>query len=282
MRPRNRTALATIAALSTAIVASGCGSSTQSAPARASQPRPNPSTFRNTASAKNPWFPLTPGYQSVRLGKVNRGHRRLTHRRVYTVTDVFKTIAGVRAVGVLDQDFDGGQIGEQALDFLAVDKRGTVWYLGSYTEAYEGGRFVNANDGWLAGVNGARRGIYMPANPRVGMPAYIQEQHPGSDPTIARIVKRGPRTCVPFKCFDDTLVIEEDRAENKYFARGVGGIKTEPKGGAEQEVEELINLTHLSPRGIAEISAEVLKLDRHARQTVPGAFGHSHAARRRR
>ena len=65
-------------------------------------------------------------------------------------------------------------------------------------------------------------------------------------------------------------------------APGVGGIKTEPKGGAEQEVEELINLTHLSARGIAEMSAEVLKLDRHARQTVPGAFGHSHAARRGR
>jgi hypothetical protein len=282
MRPRNRTALATAAALGTVIVASACGSSRKAPPERASQPRPSPSTFGNTPSAKNPWFPLTAGYQSVRLGKVNRGHRRLTHRRVYTVTDVVKTIEGIRAVGVLDQDFDGGQIGEQALDFLAVDKRGTVWYLGSYTEGYEGGRFVNANDGWLAGVNGARRGIYMPANPRVGMPAYVQEQHPGSDPTIARIVKRGQRTCVPFRCFNDTLVIEEDRAENKYFARGVGGVRTEPKGGGEQEVEELINLTHLSPRGVAEMSAEVLKLDRHARQTVPAVFGHSHAARRRR
>jgi hypothetical protein len=283
MRPRNRTALAAIAALSTVIVASGCGSSSsRPAPAKARQLSPNPSTFATTASAENPWFPLTPGYQSVRLGKVNRGHRRLTHRRVYTVTDVFKTIQGIRAVGVLDQDFDGGQIGEQALDFLAVDKRGTVWYLGSYTEAYEGGRFVNANDGWLAGVNGARRGIYMPANPRVGLPAYVQEQHPGADPTIAKVVRSGQRTCVPFRCFKGTLVIEESGAENKYFARGVGGIKTEPKGGGEQEVEELINLTHLSPRGVAEISAEVLKLDEHARQTVPDVYGHSHAARRRR
>jgi hypothetical protein len=281
MRPRIHTAVAALAALSLAVVASACGSDEDVAAARASQPKLDRSKFGNPASAKNTWFPLTPGYQSVRLGKVNRGHRRLEHRRVYTVTDVYKTIDGVSTVAVLDQDFDGGQVGEQALDFLAVDKRGIVWYLGSYTEAYEGGRFVNANDGWLAGVKGAKAGIYMLAHPKPGAAAYVQEDQPGSSPTIAKVVKAGQRTCVPFRCFKNTLVIEED-GEKKYFAAGVGGIKTEPEGGGEQETEELINLRTLSSKGLSEISNEVLKLDRHARSTVSDVYGRSRAAKRKR
>jgi hypothetical protein len=261
-----------------------CGGSSSDAPAAAvAPPRIDASDYADTATGRNRFFPLKPGYQSVRLGKVNRGSRRLAHRRVTTVTDVFKTIEGVKAVAILDQDFDGGQIAEQALDYLAVDRSGTVRYFGSYTEAYEGGRFVNANDGWLAGVKGAKVGIYMLARPRVGSPAYTQEDQPGSDPTVARVVRSGVRTCVPFKCYTGVLVIEEDGSENKYFAPGVGGIKTEPKsGGGEEETEELINLTQLRRRGLAELSDEVLKLDRHARSTVRDVFGTSRPARRRR
>jgi hypothetical protein len=282
MRLRADAAVALLAFLSLAVLGTACGTDEEVASARASQPKLDRSNFGNPATDRNKWFPLTPGYQSVRLGKVNRGHRRLEHRRVYTVTDVYKTIDGVRTVAVLDQDFDGGQVGEQALDFLAVDKRGIVWYLGSYTEAYEGGRFVNANDGWLAGVKGAKPGIYMPANPKPGAAAYIQEDQPGSDPTIAKVVKAGQRTCVPYRCFNNTLVIEEDGSENKYFAPGVGGIKTEPKGGGEEETEELINVRSLSSKGLREIGNEVLKLDKHARSTVAGVYGRSQAAKRKR
>ena len=257
----------------------GCGGSSDSAPPPPPVKAANFGT--STASGANRWFPLKPGYQSVRLGAVNRGSRRLPHRRVYTVTDVSKEISGVRTVIALDQDFDGGQIGEQALDYLAEDRHGNVWYLGSYTEAYEGGRFVNANDGWLDGVNGGKAGIYMPAAPKVGMAPYAQEHAPGDDPTIAKVVKSGIQTCVPFKCYRDVLVIEEGGSENKYFAPGVGGILTEPKSkGGEEETEKLVNLTQLSRRGLAELSAEALKLDRHAAATVPDVFGASKPAER--
>jgi hypothetical protein len=285
-RSGNRRVLAVAAAA--VVLAPGalaaCGGSSSDTPAAAERTQRvlKPSSYANTATDRNRFFPLKPGYQSVRLGKVNRGSRRLAHRRVTTVTDVFKVIDGVRAVAILDQDFDGGQIAEQALDYLAVDRRGTVSYLGSYTEAYEGGRFVNANDGWLAGVKGARPGIYMLAKPKVGAPAYTQEDHPGSDPTIAKVVRTGIRACVRFKCYSGVLVIEEDGSENKYFAPGVGGIKTEPKGGGEQETEELINLTQLGRRGLAELSNEALKLDRHARSTVRDVFGSSRRAQRKR
>ena len=55
--------------------------------------------------------------------------------------------------------------------------------------------------------------------------------------------------CVPFKCYEDVLVIEEGGGcrVDKYYAPGVGGIKLAPTSGDPQETEKLINLTQLSP-----------------------------------
>lgn len=218
-------------------------------------------------------------------GLVNVGSRRLVHIRVNTVTDVSKKIDGVRTVVVLDQDFDGGQLAEQALDYLAEDKHGNVWYLGSYTETYEGGQFVNATDGWLAGLEGAKPGLLMEALPRTGS-SYFESQALGEGATLAQVVKTGQSKCVPFKCYKDVVVVQEGGgsgggAEYKYFAPGVGGILTEPHySGGEQETELLINVRQLSPRGIAEISAEALRVDRHAKVVVPNVFGGAAAAKR--
>jgi len=216
--------------------------------------------------------------QLVSQGFVNRGHRRLPHRRVYTITDVTKEIDGTRTVLVLDQDFDGGEIAEQALDYLAEDQQGNVLYLGSYTETYEGGQFVNATDAWLSGVNGGQKGILMTADPKPGA-SFTEAKVPGEGTATAQVVKNGQQTCVPFKCYADVLVIQEG-SENKYFAPGVGGIKTEPRSGGEQETEELINLTQLSPQGLAEISAEALRLDQHAATEAKDVFRGSAAAAR--
>jgi len=227
--------------------------------------------------------PTKPGSQLVSEGHLNRGHRSLVHRRVLTVTDVTKKIDGVRAVATLDQDFDGGQLAEQAIDWVAESKNGTLWYLGSYTESYEGGQFVNATDGWLAGVNGAKPGILMPADPKVGL-SVLQATIPGSGSTPAEVIKTGQKKCVPFKCYKDVIVIREgggDGAEWKYFASGVGQILTEPHyGGGEQETEDLVNATQLSSRGLAEISAEAIKVDRHAATVIPSVFGQSARSKR--
>jgi hypothetical protein len=243
-----------------------------------------PSNFAsNPARGRNKWLPLEPGTQTVRLGRLNRGNRQLNHRVVTTVTDVIKEIDGVRAVLVLDQDIDAGQVAEQALDYLAEDRKGNVWWLGGYTEAYEGGQFVNAADAWLAGVNGGEAGILMQAKPHTGTAPYVQAKVPGDDPDVAEVVKTGERNCVPFKCYRNVVVVQEggSNGEWKYFAPGVGGIRTEPRyKGGEQEVEELINFSQLSSRALAELSAEALKLDRHARSTAKDVFGSSPPAKR--
>jgi hypothetical protein len=236
--------------------------------------------FGEPGQALNKWLAIKPGYQSVREGALNRGHRRLKHRRVYTVTDVSKEINGVRTILVLDQDFDGGEIAEQALDYLAEDKQGNVWYLGSYTESYEGGQYVNANDAWLAGVRGGRAGILMLSDPKVGSPKYTQAYVPGEGSATAKVTKTNQSKCVPFKCYSNVLVIQEG-GENVFYAPGVGAIKTEPRSkGGENETENLINLTQLSATGIDEFSTEAMKLDEHAKITSKRVFGGTPTAKR--
>lgn len=239
-----------------------------------------PKNFSAFLTDVNQWVPMVPGIQSVMKGFVNVGGRRLPHVRVTTITDVTKMVNGVRAILVLDQDFDGGQLSEQAIDYLAEDKGGNVWYVGSYTEAYEGGQFLNAEDAWLAGVSGAVPGLYLPGNPETGTPSFYQTKIPGGEQSKAQVVKVGQRTCVPFKCYTGVVVIQEQGAENKYWAPGVGAILTEPLSGSAQEIEELVNIRQLSPKALAELSAEALKLDQNAAVHVPSVFGGSSPAKR--
>jgi hypothetical protein len=309
-RPRRTVAVA--AAVCLAAVIAGCGGGSPAAPtpttaavvqeptstssptetttatskqtvrlANANPDRFNRKDFGSPIGDANKWLPLIPGNQSVRDGTLFRGSRKLRHRRRITITDVQKVVNGVRTVLLLDQDIDAGQVAEQAVDYLAQDKHGNVWYLGSYTETYEGGQFVNATDAWLAGVNGATAGVFMMAKPKVGMPGYVQARIPGKEILTAEVAKVGERKCVPFRCFADALAILEAGTEFKIYAPGIGHIATEPNySGGEQEKEALINVIQLTPKGLAEISAQTLKLDQHARTVAPQIFGSSAKAKR--
>ena len=111
-------------------------------------------------------------------------------------------------------------------------------------------------------------------------PSFTQAVVPGEGTATARVVKTGQKQCVPFRCFTDVVVVEEDGTELKYFAPGAGGILTQPLSGDPQETEELINVTSLSGPGLAELSAEALRLDAHARTVSPNVYGESDPARR--
>lgn len=275
----------------TTAASSAAGQSTAKAAGSKSKPKPapgknvgaaqfDPKSFGAPATGANQWLPLKPGTQWTREGTVNVGTRTLTHRVISTVTDVSKPVDGVRTVIVLDQDINGGQIAEQSLDYEAEDNQGNVWYLGSYTEAYQGGQFVNASDAWLAGVKGSKPGILMPANPTPGY-SYSEDTVPGIEAPGAKVAKTGQSQCVPFRCFKNVLVVDEEGSEYKYYAPGVGQILTEPVGsGGKHEIEKLVNVTQLSPGGLARISDEVVKLDKHASVTAPDVFGNAPAAKR--
>jgi hypothetical protein len=288
-RGRRGFVIAAFAAFAVGACASGCGGDEDgaSSPTPQKQVGFDPGNVGDPVAEVNKWLPLEVGTQWVREGFTDVGNRRVPHRVVSTVTDVSREVEGVSTVALLDQDFDGGQLVQQSLDYLARDEQGNVWYLGSYTEEYEGGEFVTATDAWLAGVKGAKPGILMQADPRTGTPPYFVAQPPGGEEEVdvAQVVETGQSQCVPFKCYKDVLIIREGKEaapdnEFKYYAPGVGQILNTPRSASQHhDVEKLINLTQLSPRGLAELSTEALKLDRQANVKAPDVFGHSPTAK---
>lgn len=194
-------------------------------------------------------------------------------------------VDGVPTIVVLDVGIDSGQVAHKSVDYFAEDRRGNVWNLGGYAEAYEAGRFVSLRDAWLAGVKGAKPGILMPADPQLRTPPWFISQPPGADPDVAQVVRTGLSHCVPLRCLTGVLVVREGKAsapdnEFKYYAAGIGQIDNIPRSASRhKDVEQLINVTQLTPRGLAEASAEAPKLDAYARRTRPAVFAHAAPAR---
>ncbi len=275
------TLTALIAVLGSSGLVAACGGGGSNAPAapKATEANFDPANFGDPATGANHYLPLKPGMQSVREGATSVGSRRVPHQVTTTVTDVYREINGVRTVAVLDHEIDAGQISQESLDYLAEDRDGNLWYLGGYTEEFQGGRYVSALDAWLSGVKGAKAGLLVQANPKAGSPPYTVAQPDAEEGDVAEVIKVGAKRCVPFKCFNDVLVVREGKAsapdnEFKYYARGVGQIDNVPRSASvHKDVEQLINLTQLSPKALAEVSAEALRLDTHAVKTAPSVFG---------
>ena len=236
--------------------------------------------FSKPATVDNEWFPLRPGTQLVFRGSTTEGKESVLHRVVFTVTDLTKKIDGVRSVVLWDRDYSAGDLVEAEIAFFAQDDDGNVWQLGEYPEEYERGEIVKA-PAWIHGVEGARAGLTMPAEPQLGLPSYAQ----GWGPAVgwndrANTLEMGVRTCVPFDCFLDVLVIREfnrnqsGASQLKYYAPGVGSVRVGWMGPNEEERERmaLVDLVHLAPEVLAETRQQVLEQDTRAYEISPDVY----------
>jgi hypothetical protein len=240
--------------------------------------------FDNSTRITNKWLPLKPGMQFVYEGSaIPEGEKTRQSRRVVsTVTDLSKSIAGVRTLVIWERDYTAGKLGESEIAFFAQDNAGNVWLLGEYPEEYENGKFAAAPT-WITGKKGARAGIAMLANPRLGTPAYSQGYAP---PPVdfrdrARVYKRGQKTCVPVKCYKDVLVTEEFEQgvagvfHLKYYAPGVGLVRVGWRGAKELEKETLalVKRQQLSAQALANARTEALQLDKNAYKRSSAVYG---------
>ena len=205
----------------------------------------------------------------------------IPHRIEFTVTDLTKVIAGVRTRVVLISDYSGGELVEKEIAFYAQDDSGNVWYLGEYPEEYEDGQFVDAPT-WIAGVEGARPGIKMKANPRPNTSPYFQGWGPAVEwsdyAQVEQVIRK--RTCVTAGCYRNVLQIAESSLEEtgafqlKFYARGTGLVQVGWRGDdASQEELELIEVIQLDAPDMARVHAEALALERHAYRVSPNVYG---------
>ncbi len=242
----------------------------------------DPAGFTRSTEIDNRWLPWVPGTAFVLQGRANRGGGLLPHRVVTVVTDLTKVVAGVRARVLVDLDINAGRLEEAELAFHAQDDAGNVWNLGEYPEEYEDGAFSEAPDVWIAGVAGAEAGVLVPAEPRLGTPAYRQ----GLALDIeffdcGRVLNTGARTCVPGKCYKNVVVIDEwdpldpeGGHQRKFQAEGVGTVRVGAVNDPEEETLVLREVRRLGPRWMAQARELALRLESRAYE-VSEAYRHT-------
>jgi major membrane immunogen (membrane-anchored lipoprotein) len=222
--------------------ANGTAKKTQETTEAAYSPHINPADF--TRKIDNKYFPLKLGTTFVYRGKT----KDATEGDVVTVTSDTKNIMGVECVVVNDRVTEDGKLTEQTYDWYAQDKEGNVWYFGEDSKEYENGKVTSTEGSWEADKNGAKPGIIMPADPKVG-DTYRQEYYKGVAEDMARPLKLDGSATVPYGSFDHALVtyewtpLEPNIAEQKYYAPGVGTILEVAVKGPPERLE-LVDVKH--------------------------------------
>ncbi len=191
----------------------------------------------------NPFFPLVPGTTFHYEGESEDG----SETNDVVVTHDTRVILGITAVVVHDLVYLDGELIEETFDWYAQDLDGNVWYLGEDSREIEGGEIVGTAGSWEAGVNGAKPGIIMQADPQVGM-RYYQEFALGEAEDEARVVAVNQTVTVPLGTFDGCLQTEDftrlepDAREHKFYCPGIGFVMEEALDGGSQaglvEIEE--------------------------------------------
>jgi hypothetical protein len=237
--------------------------------------------FSNPSKIDNKWYSMQPGTQLVYEGFTeDENGDRTAHQIVLTITDLTKVVNGVKCAVVWDKDLADGQMEENELTFFAQDDAGNVWEMGEYPEEYEDGHFVEAVP-WISGVQDARAGIMMKADPKAGQPSYSE----GWGPSVnwgdrGQVIQTGVSTTVPVGNFDNVIVIKEFSEDEpgafqlKYYAAGVGVIRVGWGGSDDtKETLELTKIVHLDAAGLADARTQALALEKHAYEVSKDVYG---------
>jgi hypothetical protein len=170
-------------------------------------PQIDPSNFVDKID--NRYMMLTPGTTFFYEGKTADGPERV---ETY-VSHKTKDVLGVKCTIVRDKAFLNGKLSEDTFDWYAQDREGNVWYFGEDTKEYENGKVVSTKGSWEAGVDGAKPGIVMEANPQVG-DSYRQEYYEGEAEDMAEVLSLdasglNDAVSVPYGSFGDVLMTKE-------------------------------------------------------------------------
>jgi hypothetical protein len=211
--------------------------------AAALAPIPLPPASDFVSAVTNTFFPLAPGTVFRYRQDTDDGVETV----VVTVTTQAKTILGIQATVVHDQEFLDDELIEDTFDWFAQDKSGNVWYLGEATCEIENGVCVSTEGSWEAGVNGALAGIIMWGDPAAHQGEnYRQEFFEGEAEDIGKVLKTGLSVSVPAGDFTncvetmDWTPLEPGVREHKYYCAGIGLVLETHK----KERSELISVSH--------------------------------------
>jgi hypothetical protein len=250
VRPARRLAAAAASGLVLAAVAAprAMGVSTAAGcplpafgPGATYQPLIDPGTF--SPNVTNRWFPLPVGRTYVYTG-VKDGASVVD---IVVASPRTRVVDGVRARIVEDRLYQDGVLEERTSDYYAQDRCGNVWYFGEDTaELDRRGHVVNTDGSFHAGIDGAKPGVFMLANPQLGR-RFRQEWYAGQAEDTFRVVDLATRVSVPFGTFANAVQTEERTAlepgvvDAKYYVAGVG-VVFEGSLSGPREITRLVEI----------------------------------------
>jgi hypothetical protein len=178
-------------------------------------------------TGRNRFFVLEPGYQRVFQGKEDGK----TVDLVITVLSETKQVAGVQTRIVEERESVNGVLAEVSRNYFAIGGQSrNVYYFGEDVDMYKNGKVTTHDGSWLAGVNGAKHGIAMPAENKIG-DRYFQEQAPraamdrGETVSLAETVTTPAGTFTNCLRVKETTPLEPTNVEYKYYAPEVGLVQ---------------------------------------------------------
>lgn len=176
-----------------------------------------------SATGRNPYFVLEPGYQLTYEGG--------TERLVITVLEATERVDGVVTRVVEERETVGGTLVEVSRNFFAIDPRTLdVYYFGEDVDDYANGQVVGHQGAWRSGVGGARFGLMMPGEPSAGA-KYYQEIAPGVAQDRAEIISTTDAVQTPVGTLTAVVTVQETSplepltSAAKQYAPGIGMVR---------------------------------------------------------
>jgi hypothetical protein len=153
----------------------------------------------------NSLFPLKPGTKNELQSRTSDG----VGHETLTVTHDTKKIAGVTTTVIKDVSTLDGRLEEKTTDWYAQDKQGNVWYFGEHTATYKKNGKVDSTAGtWMTGVDGAKPGIIMNANPQI-TDSHRQEYLKGEAEDMYWVIAKNQTIKVPDGTFHNAVLTME-------------------------------------------------------------------------
>jgi hypothetical protein len=174
-------------------------------------------------TGRNQYFILEPGFRIVLEGN--------NEKVAITVLDETQEVNGIITRVVEEREWKRGRLIEVSRNFFAIcEETKDVFYFGEEVDMYKDGKINSHKGAWLAGKNGARAGLIIPGEPKVGM-KYYQEIAPDVAMDRAEVVSLEDVLQTPANLFSNCLKTKEGTALNilekeyKTYAPGIGLIQ---------------------------------------------------------
>jgi hypothetical protein len=199
-----------------------------------------PARHTFSTDVDNPFFPLPEDQQWVLVGNDGTddiGLQITVLEGTETFYDGTFDVDTVRVQETEWQDDDAdGEIDDDefvieiSINYFAQTRAGTVCYFGEDVDIFsEDSEEVSHEGAWRADEEGNAPGIFMPADPEVGM-RFRQEVAPGVAEDQVTIVSEGRPVRTPARTFTNTIITSEFNpldggTGTKAYARRVGLIR---------------------------------------------------------